>query len=72
MANLISFGQASELVRQNTSLRCFDIPVIILTKDEKLHFGRCLERLRDLNPRQMRWHRNRQVRSARSDNLGLV
>ena len=27
-----------------------DISVIILTKDEKLHIGRCLERLRDLNP----------------------
>jgi len=30
-----------------------DISVIILTKDEKLHIGRCLERLRDLNPRQI-------------------
>lgn len=29
-----------------------DVSVIILTKDEKLHIGRCLERLRDLNPRQ--------------------
>ena len=24
-----------------------------MTKDEKLHIGRCLERLRDLNPRQI-------------------
>ena len=30
-----------------------DISVVILTKDEKLHIGRCLERLRDLNPRQI-------------------
>lgn len=30
-----------------------DISVIILTKDEKPHIGRCLERLRDLNPRQI-------------------
>lgn len=30
-----------------------DIAVIILTKDEKLHIGRCLERLRDLNPQQI-------------------
>ena len=30
-----------------------DISVIILTKDEKLHIGRCLERLRDLTPRQI-------------------
>ena len=30
-----------------------DIAVIILTKDEKLHIGRCLGRLRDLNPRQV-------------------
>ena len=30
-----------------------DIAVIILTKNEKLHIGRCLERLRDLNPRQI-------------------
>lgn len=30
-----------------------DISVIILTKDEKLHIGRCLERLRDLKPRQI-------------------
>ena len=30
-----------------------DIAVIILTKDEKLHIKRCLERLRDLNPRQI-------------------
>ena len=30
-----------------------DISVIILTRDEKLHIGRCLERLRDLNPRQI-------------------
>ena len=30
-----------------------DISVIILTKDEKLHIGRCLERLRDLNTRQI-------------------
>ena len=30
-----------------------DISVIILTKNEKLHIGRCLERLRDLNPRQV-------------------
>ena len=30
-----------------------DISVIILTKDEKLHIGRCLERLRGLNPRQI-------------------
>ena len=30
-----------------------DIAVIILTKDEKLHIKRCLERLRDLNPRSI-------------------
>ena len=30
-----------------------DLSVIILTNDEKLHIGRCLERLRDLNPRQI-------------------
>ena len=30
-----------------------DVSVGILTKDEKLHIGRCLERLRDLNPRQI-------------------
>ena len=30
-----------------------DISVIILAKDEKLHIGRCLDRLRDLNPRQI-------------------
>ena len=30
-----------------------DLAVIILTKNEKLHIGRCLERLRDLNPRQI-------------------
>ena len=30
-----------------------DISVIILTKDEKPHIGRCLDRLRDLNPRQI-------------------
>lgn len=30
-----------------------DISVIILTKDEKLHIWRCLERLRNLNPRQI-------------------
>ena len=30
-----------------------DISVIILAKDERLHIGRCLERLRDLNPRQI-------------------
>lgn len=30
-----------------------NISVIILTKDEKLHIGRCLERLRDLAPRQI-------------------
>lgn len=30
-----------------------DIAVIILTKDEKLHIRRCLDRLRDLNPRQI-------------------
>lgn len=30
-----------------------NISVIILTKNEKLHIGRCLERLRDLNPRQI-------------------
>ena len=30
-----------------------DISVVILTKDEKLHIVRCLERLRDLNPRQI-------------------
>ena len=30
-----------------------DIAVIILTKDEKLHIGRCLERQRDLSPRQL-------------------
>jgi len=30
-----------------------DISVIILTKNETLHIGRCLDRLRDLNPRQI-------------------
>ena len=30
-----------------------DISVIILTKDEKLHIGRCLAQLSDLNPRQI-------------------
>ena len=30
-----------------------DVAVIILSKDERLHIGRCLERLRDLNPRQV-------------------
>ena len=30
-----------------------DISAIILTKDEKQHIERCLERLRDLNPRQV-------------------
>lgn len=30
-----------------------DLAVIILTKNERLHIGRCLERLRDLNPRQI-------------------
>lgn len=30
-----------------------DISVIILTKDEKLHIGRCLERLAALSPRQV-------------------
>ena len=30
-----------------------DVSVIILTKNEKLHIRRCLERLRDLNPRQI-------------------
>ena len=30
-----------------------DISVVILTKDEKLHIGRCLGRLRDLSPRQI-------------------
>ena len=30
-----------------------DISVIILTKDERPHIGRCLERLRDLSPRQI-------------------
>ena len=30
-----------------------DISVIILAKNEKLHMARCLERLRDLNPRQI-------------------
>ena len=30
-----------------------DIAVIILSKDEKLHIKRCLERLRELNPRQV-------------------
>ena len=30
-----------------------DISVVILTKDEKLHIGRCLERLQDLEPRQI-------------------
>jgi len=30
-----------------------DIAVIILTKDEKLHIGRCLERLAALSPRQV-------------------
>ena len=29
-----------------------DIAVIILTKDEKLHIGRCLERIAALSPRQ--------------------
>jgi len=28
-----------------------DITVIILTGNEELHIGRCLEKLRDLNPR---------------------
>ena len=30
-----------------------DVTVIILTKDEKLHIGRCLERLAPLEPRQV-------------------
>ena len=30
-----------------------DISVIILTKDEKLHIGRCLERIAALSPRQI-------------------
>ena len=30
-----------------------DISVIILTKDEKLHIRRCLERLAPLEPRQI-------------------
>ena len=30
-----------------------DIAAIVLTKNEKLHIKRCLERLRDLNPRQI-------------------
>ena len=30
-----------------------DIGVIILVGKEKLHIRRCLERLRDLNPRQV-------------------
>ncbi|MGN0834038.1 MAG: glycosyltransferase family 2 protein [Kiritimatiellia bacterium] len=30
-----------------------DLSVIILTKNEKLHIERCLERLRDLNPRRI-------------------
>ena len=30
-----------------------DIAVIILAKNEKLHIARCLERLRDMNPRQV-------------------
>ena len=30
-----------------------DLAIIILTKNERLHIGRCLERLRDLNPRQI-------------------
>ena len=30
-----------------------DIAVIILTKDEKLHIGRCLERIAALSPRQV-------------------
>ena len=30
-----------------------DISVIILTKNEKLHIGRCLERLAPLEPRQV-------------------
>lgn len=30
-----------------------DITVIILTGNEELHIGRCLEKLRDLNPRQV-------------------
>ena len=30
-----------------------DIAIIILTKDEKLHIGRCLERIAALSPRQV-------------------
>ena len=30
-----------------------DIAVIILTKDEKMHIGRCLERIAALSPRQV-------------------
>ena len=30
-----------------------DIAVIILTKDEELHIGRCLERIAALSPRQV-------------------
>ena len=30
-----------------------DVSVIILTKDEKLHIGRCLERLAALSPREV-------------------
>ena len=30
-----------------------DIAVIILTNDEKMHIGRCLERIAALSPRQI-------------------
>ena len=30
-----------------------DVTVIILTKNEELHLGRCLERLRALGPRRV-------------------
>ena len=30
-----------------------DTSIIILTKDEKLHIGRCLERIAALSPRQV-------------------
>lgn len=30
-----------------------DISVVILTKDEKLHIGRCLQKLEELNPREV-------------------
>ena len=51
MKKLLAMRQQSDVScsRSNTT----DISAIILTKDEKLHIARCLERLEPLNPRQI-------------------